>query len=452
MVIKKRGCMIRQFLIFLLILNIFLNPVEASVNITGISIKGTTKYNRYSSYETSQGTLLEGFENITQWTVSGTGGSISQNTGSAWATVRESFNSISLITDQAGTTQMVKDLGSAVDLSTPINFTIWVNPLNQTALTNLNVYFSSVSDFSTNFKYNMPQANSTYNSMWPRWNRVLMPKNSFVNTGSESWSAIRYIKIEQITNAASTVNLDGLYYGYTLDKPKLILVFDDGLAGVINFAYPKMHANGQRGVAFINLSNIGAPGGMTQANLATLYADGWDISNHNGAPWDGLTNEQVISGINTGINTLTSWGYGDTAKFYAYPNGQWKYPAYDMIQELAKSSVFARGVNQVNVYQTLPVMNENDPYANQVFYLGAGNFLNGFSTTSAQVCGWFDTNIAAGGLYIMTFHDIKQGQIFTAFQWPDTKFNETSDCIKAKVDAGQLEVITFSDLYESYLR
>lgn len=428
------------------------NISYANITINGASVSGTTKFNKHSSYETSSGTLIDGFENVANWTTSGTGGSISQNTGRSWGTVRESDKSISLITDQASTVQMVKDLGSSNDFSTAPNFLIWVNPLNQTLLTSLNVYFSSMSDFSKNFKYNMPQNGSTYNAMWPRFNRVLMPKNSFVNTGSESWSAIRYIKIEQVTTGPSEVIIDGLYHSYILDKPKLIMAFDDGLSGVIDYAYPKMHSNGQRGVAFINLSNIGTAQGMTRAELDVLFYDGWDIANHNGPGADTLTLEQVSDYIDDGYSTLSQWGYTSTAKFYAYPSGQWQYPSYGMIDKLSERHIFARSVNQINVNQSLPVLNENDPYGDQSFYLGAGNFLNGFSTSSATVCGWIDENITAGGLYILTFHNIVSGTVFTAFQYSNTKFNEISDCIKNKVDAGTLDLITLSDLYNSYLR
>lgn len=435
-----------------LVLSLICSNSFASVAISGANVSGVTKFNRYSSYETSQGTLVEGFEDIAQWTTSGTGVGISQNAGYSFNTVRESEKSISLTSSGSGTVEMVKDIGSAQDYSSSANFLIWLNPTTQTTITTINIYFSSVSNFASNFKYSIPQAGSTYNSLWPRWNRVLMPKDSFVNTGAEVWTTIRYIKIEVIATDASTLNVDGLYRGYTLDKPKLIIFFDDGLAGVINYAYPKMLANNQRGVAVINLSNIDTVSGMTYANLDTLYAAGWDVSNHNGPAADTHTQAEVAEYINEGYETLFTHGYVNSAKFYAFPSGQWLYPSYEMFDTLKVQHVFARGVNQVTPYQALPIMNENDPYADGQFYLGSGQFLNGFSTTASEVCGWIDNSIAAGGLYIITFHDIKEGSIFTAFQWLNTKFDDFSDCIKTKVDAGTLEVITLTDLYNSYLR
>lgn len=431
---------------------LFCANANADVVFSGASISGVTKYNRFSSYETSSGTLIEGFEDSTQWTVSGIGGSVINNSNYDWATVRESQKSVSLIASQAGTIQIVKDLGSANNFTSAPNFLIWINPIDILNLTDVNVYFSSVADFSKNLKYNMHQNNYKYNAMWPRWNRVLMPKNLFVNTGSEDWSSIRYIKIEQVSTGSSTVNIDGLYHSYTLNKPKLILTFDDGLSGVINYAYPKMHANGQRGVAFINLSNIGGAGGMTQADLTTLYADGWDVSNHNGPGADAYTLGQISTYIDTGYSTLSDWGFSRSAKFYAYPSGQWQYPSYGMIQKLQESHVISRAVNQINVDQALPVFNENDPYGDGRMYLGSGDFVNGFSTSAATICGWIDQNITAGGLYILTFHDIHAPPIFSAFWYDNTKFNDVSDCIKTKTDAGTLELITFSDLYNSYLR
>lgn len=60
-------------------------------------------------------------------------------------------------------------------------------------------------------------------------------------------------------------------------RTKVMLSFDDGMDGQINYAYPSLEAAGFKAVLHAPAQRIGGAGRLTEADLATLYAAGWDF-------------------------------------------------------------------------------------------------------------------------------------------------------------------------------
>jgi len=377
-------------------------------------------------FVTDYGTLLADFEDVSDWTVTGTGATGEDDT----INFRSGSQSIKLIGVNGSSAVMTRtDL--SLDLSSNDGFSLWcyVEDITKLLDPKITFYLSSVSNFAKHFKMNMP---IYVPDLVNGWNRLSWHKARFENFGGESWdntiTSVRFI-VKPVAGEDTSVSFDN----FTFDergKAKVIMSFDDGLTSQINAAYPIMAANDQKGVCFVNSALVGTGGYMTLANLKTLQAAGWDIASH-GAEHLHLTEvsqAEMEADIDNCYDWLVDNGFRDSAGLFAYPSGE-RNAAVRL--KLSQRHKLARTISQH--YQ--PHFDILD-YADLQFDLNVG-YATGSDPTTADI----DKTIAQGSVLVFVSHNVGGGG------FPD--FQNISDYLKTKQDAGDLEVITFSDYYNT---
>lgn len=398
----------------------------------------------YGDFETSQGTLLEGFESAGDWSTAGTDVGLAEETDSY--NVITGSKSLTLSTTDNNTVTMDKDIG-VTDLSAQNGvflFQIKIN--NADHVSAVDLYFSSVNDFSTNHHKHILVAPSGAG-----WLRIIT--SNFTNVGSEDWSTIRYFRIyfKGKGVGATSITLDDLRYGW-IGTPKIIITFDDGLDGVYDYAYPTMAGNGQKGTVYVNSDRVGAAGKITLANLQTMYAAGWDIGNHgaNHLQLSDISGATLDTEVNGCYDYLIANGFTRSAKYYAYAYGDYGTPPdWTKIAKVSENHVLGRSIQSWESFGAYagPFLNQGDPNVNMTFMLPWYEIRHTTSLAiSKTVIDWI---IAKGSIGIFGMHNIVDAEP-GSYEWNSDDFQEWSDYIKTKSDLGLVDVITMNDFYGSF--
>ena len=415
-----------------------------------------------SSWEESPGTLWDGCESTTGWTASGSTASVSANT--AGTNVKQGLGSVNFVVTSFNTTAtFTKDLG-AVDLSAANNIIFWARFTGVDNITSIKVQISSLSDFSKNFSYTMTNGSYVYEKLRVRWQRFLIGTSQFTNNGADSWTTARYFRITfTLANSTGiTMSLDGLGYGYSLNKAKVIITFDDGYHNLYTRAYPVMVSNGQKAVYYINPSFVNTGSGederMTTSELLEIFNSGNDVSNHS---WSHINADTLsLSAHLTEVSDAHDWlnanGFGKTSKFFSWPHGAYNYNSVASLpntftQNVQPLSFLSRSTHIFPVVQPAAIMNEQDTYANNSSLLPIYYVLS--TTTTTDVQNVIDAAISAKGMVILLFHRIiadDEAQD-TLYKYKISDFTTISNYIKTKVDANTLDVVTMSDYYKSFV-
>jgi hypothetical protein len=127
----------------------------------------------------SEGTLIEDFENISQWTVDSGGG---QGTLQADTThFKQGTQGLKLNGVNGQFTSATKTV--SLDLSAADNFIFWAYIDNASNLNTTTIYLTSTTDWSKYFIVGI--GSSDYIT---GWNRMVINKNDFTTTTGENWS------------------------------------------------------------------------------------------------------------------------------------------------------------------------------------------------------------------------------------------------------------------------
>lgn len=414
-----------------------------------------------SSWETNSGTIWDSCEDATGWTASGATTSVTANT--AGTNVKEKLGSVNFnVTAFDTSATFTKDLG-AQDLSSVNNIIFWGRFTGVNFINGLTIEISSLSDFSKKFSYTMTNDTYIYEQLRVRWQRFLIGKTQFTNTGSDSWSTVRYIRFSLLVDATkgATFSLDGLGYGYSLDKAKIMYTFDDVTDNVYTRAYPVMEANNQKGVVYIVADWVGTGTGeasyMSLTHLKDLYENGWDVGNHSKSHlhYEAVDDAACLADIQGGYDYLIANGFNRSAKYFAFPYGEYEYAdtatAPNAVTYCETYSVLCRSTHEFPLIQPAIVMNEKDTYVSNNLLLPVYYVFD--DTAPATVNSYIDSLISSKGLGILLFHKIISDSVSpaTEYEYQIGDFTTISNYIKTKQDAGTLDVVTMDDYYNSYL-
>lgn len=384
-------------------------------------------------YISDPGTLIEGFENVNDWVVYGTDAT-AENDASIFKFGTQSIKLNGVGGERACITKTV-----SLDFSAGNYFSLWFYITDKTKLDYIGIIISSTTNISTGFWrrfYSFSLQGLT------GWTCVGVYKSDFKVAGGESWdNTMVRIQIKLAPNAGESVSayIDNFSFGEE-GQPKVIITFDDNHVSQIDKAYPIMAANGQAGVAFTYRNAVGGATKMTLADMQTLRDAGWDISNHGTAHphFTEISQEAMEADVDGGYDWLVANGFGETAKFFAYPYNEYN---ADVITKLKERHVLARGGLYFRGH--FDIVNFND-----MQYELSGYGVK--STTSvATLQAKIDEIAQQGGLLILIFHKIVD--VHEELGYLTADFTTISDYLKAKEDAGELEVITFSDYYNALI-
>jgi peptidoglycan/xylan/chitin deacetylase (PgdA/CDA1 family) len=378
-----------------------------------------------------EGTLLGNFENISDWTIDGTGGSQEADT----VNFREGTQALKLNSVNGMAAWSTKTI--CIDLSSATNFIFWIYISNKADLYSITIYFSSTTNFSKYFSKAIFGA-----SFQTGWNRIVLSKGALDVTGDECWAnTMIKLRVRCWANTGKNVSVsfDDFRYNH-IAKAKVVISFDDGWDNQIIKAFPILHKNNQKAVVFINSGKIGYPDYMTLANLVTLRDAGWDISNHTSHHADSTTipQEEMEAQIDDCYDWLVDNGFGVTAKYFAYPNGTYNDAVITKLKErhkLARSTMTA-------FYQPHLLLEDDIEYL-----IKSSPVVNTHKVTTIE--GWIDNVIITGGFLPFHFHKIVDSNADESTKYLTADFQTISDYLKTKQDSGLLEVITFSDYYNA---
>ena len=387
-----------------------------------------------TNYEMLEGTLLEDFETIGDWSVTGTGATIEAED----ILVKNGSHSLKVTSVDAVSAYTTKTV--SLDLSEVDRFTMWVY------IEDVEKYFQSTvallyfrTDATNYFLCNINASQKTnLRQIVNGWNFLEFNKDDFSINNSPDWSNITELRVRALSLSGETQSLiiDDLRYGY-YSKPKVVITFDDGNDSDYTKAYAYMNPLGLNGTSFVPGLSIGSTDAyMTLAQLQEMYADGWDVGNHSYTHINltTLTSAEVVAELVADIDYLEGNGMPRGAKFLAVP-----FSAYNssVMEDYATAGIIAArtGMNRIQSH-VIP-----DPYQ-----LSRKEIVETTSLATAKAC--IDELVAKGGSYIFNFHDIQDVADAGTTDWSTANFEAFIDYIKAKQDEGILEVVTMSEWYD----
>lgn len=431
--------------------------------LTGVAYSDTVSSFVRSSWETNPGTTWDSMEDTTGWTAAGTGTSLSANTPGT--NVKEKLGSVTMsVTGFSSSATFSKDMG-AIDFTNIKNIVFWLRMTGANNLNSLTIKLSSVSNFSKSYSYTFTNPATSYSGkMHVRWQRMLAGLSAFTNNGSEDITSLRYVQFSLDVSAGqnASITIDDFAYDYSLDNAKIIFTFDDGYMFEYDNAWPILSGNDQKAVFFINSAYVNTSEGgfprMTLKELHELYDAGNDLGNHSAEHLaaDSITYAAQYTDMETGRDFLVNNGFMRSARIFAFPGGTYRDTLIGTLPNLFTSNVqvlsdMARSITQVPDIQPAAVFNENDTYADSRFLLPTVYVLK--NTTTSSVISIIDQAIAAKGIVVLLFHKIipDTESKDTDYMYWVSDFTTISDYVKTKQDSGDIDVVTMSDYYRSFL-
>lgn len=392
-----------------------------------------------TNYEIQAGTLLEGFETFADWSAIGTGATITDET----TLVKQGSHALKITSVNAVSAYGAKTVSLNLSDGAIDRFSIWVYVEDIAKYSQATVGFIQLHTNSTNYFIASINAvkKTTAAQVVNGWNLMVFRKADFTLNNSPDWANITQFRFRVLSLTGQTTSLiiDDFRYGY-YSKPKVVFTFDDGADSVYTKAFAYMTTLGLKGTAFVpgDAAHIGAENYMTLANLQTLYADGWDISNHglNHTDLSSLaTLAEVVAEVQGCQDVLEGWGFTrrDCHKFFAYPNSGY-------------NSLSIQGVQACGVLAARTGMPRNQKHVVSDFYQLSRRAIAD-TTTLAVAQGYVDETCLKGGVSIFNFHKIVDSSP-DSVSWLTSQFEDLMDYVKAREDEGVLDVVTISEWYD----
>ena len=399
-----------KILFFLILFSPFLIQSQTSINIPS-------------------GEIIEGFENLHDWTFAGAGVYDSldaiHNTEGKYSIKLGTYENEKPTMTKTITINFSKYETFSIDLYTP-DFSADLDRY-------IRIDISSTTTFSKYLRTNIYAGDRLYIG----WQRFVFSKSDFTDGyGDESWlNTMISLKISEWINnnnqvSAGFISFDNFRAYSNKSTPIAIITFDDNWRSNIDIGKPILDSLGFKAVEFV----IGLTASQSQTNRLhwsaydSLYQDGWDICNHtythpylSTIPVDSLEFE-----INDMRDTLIAHGYTRSCDFFAYPYGDFDTKVINKVKERHK---LARCTKDWQ-YLANPSSIVKD------FYLLR---IHGVSESIAIQYADIDKAIARGQLLIYLFHDIINEA---------GKFSSIMHYIKTKQDSGLIKVMTMSQYWQ----
>jgi len=231
-----------------------------------------------------------------------------------------------------------------------------------------------------------------------------------------------------------TIYYGGLFAGYR-QRAKLVISFDDGYDDHFAEAYGYMNPLGLKGACLINSDSIDTATYMTSANLRTLDAAGWDLLNH-GSNHDGMVTGAATyeADVITGKNFLAGIT-SQASNIFGVAGGQYTNEGTQILKQ--QGYQYIRGINSgyCNFSQGL-VSRYNFP----------SKILQNTDTFTGTAKPYLDDLISKGVCGSLYIHKLEASGGSNSFAIAE--FQATIDYIYQLKQRGQVDVVTFSELFE----
>jgi len=271
------------------------------------------------NYIIRQGTVFEDFENISQWTKFGSGGTISADT------TYKMYGSQSLrlnVTTAGSFVIARKTYASSQDMrETSRVIHMWFYPVTTPSTTISEMQITIYETVATKF-FSWTPSGSTF--LPDQWNHIVLHRNVWANTGSASWGNINAIEVRLTAASGQTASVCVDMWIHSQEQtPRCLIMFDDACDDVYTEAFAYMNPRGLKGTIFVVPSLVGTSGYCTLAQLEEMYEAGWSIANHTYSHQNlsTLSYNQIVDQIGRCTDWLISHGFTRGAYHLAYPYG-----------------------------------------------------------------------------------------------------------------------------------
>lgn len=352
----------------------------------------------------------------------------------------------------------------------------WVQPTFAINVSTANTFNGDAADYT--FSYNG-------NQMRPGWNFLVFKcdatshpygiSKSGVGTAKFATTGLNRFRIFVTVAATKTLTLyfDTLWTDFAT-KPAVVLGFDtNGDSNLLNYTYPALAAYGMKGY----IACIGNGGVDDNTNnrlqdynnyvnnssqlisLDTVYAAGWDIINHTlnhtNTSNGGTVRTQLLTDaqLQYQVKAQTAWqlghGYDKGKEFYAAPQGAWDAITINRLQTWGYKLL---RMGQQGMNRTRTVFGYDNPgnmgwYALETPHTGSANYdqwiihLQTLIDYGADILAVAHHTIADVGTVTGSSVTGNSTQVYS------TSLRMLCAWLKAKDDAGEITVMTLSDLY-----
>ena len=368
-------------------------------------------------------TLLEGFENIANWTV--TGGTKEANT----TQFKTGTQSLKLTVD-SGSTNVEATKNISILLLPYKTLGLWVychDTSPNTTIASIYIYITSLTNWTKYFYI----ADSEFKH---GWNLLRFSKVSFSNSSGDSWGSTMVrlrVKVNARTDQMPVVSFDSFEGGF-LGLPKVCLTFDDIDATAYSEGYTYMNTKGLKGTFYAIQNRADTAGNMTTEQLNTAYAAGWAIANHTSDhTWlDTLaTQPEIEAKISDCDDWLIANGWTRSAYHLAYPGGNYN--------DLVLAAVANLGMKTA---RSIIRRKQSMPYEN-IYTINCFSLIN--TDTLATVKSWISQAVSAEVTCFINFHKITAGAA-TQVEWSIANFQGLIDWLVEK----KYDVLTIDEWYE----
>lgn len=385
--------------------------------------ESATRSEARGNYEIKQGTLLEDFQTIGDWTRGGAAGSIAEDTEH----FTEGDRSLAL-TFASGTSVFYdKTISTVVGGNLPaMLLKVYIPSL--TNLGSIALYIASASNFSKYFSKTI-QATSLHEG----YNYIPISPSEWSATGGELWSntMVRLRIRVNATTGTPSVSFCSIHT-YQYNRPKVVVTFDDSWDSQYSKAFAYMSPIGLKGTIYAIGSKLGTTNYCTIAQLREMYSAGWDICNHGSVNLTTLgtqaEQETEISREEAYISEFTR-----SNKHYAYPSGGYN--------NNARNALLALGYKTARTI----IDRQQANYLDEKYLITRYGVYNGTSVNSAK--GYIDRAIEQGSSVWLNYHLIVDSDADVSTKVLTADFNEIMDYIKAKVSARSIDCVTVSEWY-----
>ena len=371
------------------------------------------------------GTVLEGFENRSDWTVSGSGTGFSAALDTV--NVKEGAASIKLTTPASGNVTITKDVTTWNLSANQGNFRLWVYVSGTSEPTGGSIILSSDSSFSNYF---ITSYGSAFKLRYkPGWNLISLRTSDWkVGKGAPNWANIVRIRIRLDSKSVNTYSFDGLTSGVEA-QPAVIFTFDKGLSTLYTQAFSYMQTHNVRGTGYVPTNLVGTSGQATWAQLQAIFATGWTIGNQTMSNVDLTTLNQAgqEAELYGAWSALNSQGI-TTGNYVAYPGGKYN-----------DATLSAMTTQNMLTGRTLLTFNNVSPLASP-FQIAQRSIIK--STTLSTAESWVDTAKSRQEILVITIQGLSASP--GTYDWYIARFQSlVAYCISQGIP-----IITMDDLYQ----
>lgn len=276
---------------------------------------------------------------------------------------------------------------------------------------------------------------------------------------SDTTEEIKAMEIFVVYNPAKSpnVNIDRIGYD-TTGTPKILFTFDDAWLDVITYGKPILDAKGFKATTWVNKEaateyahddTLESFWFMVETDLASIYADGWDIGNHTFSHPDTIQDEAtMIEEYLVNQQWIIEKGWPRGAYHVCYPSGSYN----DVLTGILTSIGVKTARTTVHGIQPTPVPD--------MYKLKCVNVSR--DTDMAFVKNEVDRAIATGSSLFFMLHRVEPVPEDDSVQADDKDYygklavsvanlTELVEYIDSYVQQNKVDVTTISQWYDTYM-